>query len=89
MIANRVQPAAISVNPNSLIETFLPSGLIELKASVWRVIRNPVIICSCGSSVFTLIGIYGYIAWVPKYFEHEFRKSKSSAALLSGETQVS
>jgi len=87
-------PATISGSIASIanekpVEDDRKSRLIELKASVWRVIRNPVIICSCGSSVFTLIGIYGYIAWVPKYFEHEFRKSKSSAALLSGETQVS
>lgn len=77
----------LSLNDQSMRFFLLRAELMELKASVWRVLRNPVIICSCGSSVFTLIGIYGYVAWVPKYFEHEFRKSKSSAALLSGKPQ--
>ena len=49
-----------------------------------RIIRNPLIICGCGSSIFSILGVVGYVIYLPKYFEHEFRISKSKAGLFSG-----
>ena len=63
-----------------------PVRFQEFKASFCRIIRNPVILSSCGSNVFTILGVYGFFIWLPKYFEHEFRVSKSTAALFSGTT---
>ena len=60
----------------------------EFKKSFWRIIRNPVILSSCGSNIFTILGVYGYLIWLPKYFEHEFRVSKSRAAFFSGNSCV-
>ena len=66
-----------------------PSQFQEFKASFCRIIRNPLIICGCGSSVFSVLGVVGYVIWLPKYFEHEFRKTKSSSALFSGKKKKS
>lgn len=57
---------------------------VEFKEALRRLLRNPVLLCSCGSSIFTILGLAGYFVWLPKYFEHEFRLSKSNAAMYSG-----
>ncbi|XP_057381266.1 solute carrier organic anion transporter family member 74D-like isoform X1 [Daphnia carinata] len=58
--------------------------LAEFKQALRRLLRNPILLCSCGSSIFTILGLAGYFVWLPKYFEHEFRLSKSNAAMYSG-----
>jgi len=48
-----------------------------------------VLLASCASSVFTILGLVGYFIWLPKYFEHEFRISKSQASMYSGNRSFS
>ena len=72
----------LPVSKNLMKTTKFPCK--EFKKASLRLIRNPVLLCSCGSSIFTILGLAGYFIWLPKYFEHEFRLSKSTAAMYSG-----
>jgi len=73
-----------SATSTSAVKPKEDPGQSNFRNSLMRIIRNPLIICGCGSSIFSILGVVGYVIYLPKYFEHEFRVSKSKAGLFSG-----
>lgn len=56
----------------------------ELKGTLTRLVKNPVLVCNVLSATAHTLAVAGYWIFMPKYIETQFHQSPSRASLITG-----
>ncbi|CAH1405085.1 unnamed protein product [Nezara viridula] len=56
----------------------------ELKGTLTRLVKNPILVCNVLSATSHTFAVAGYWIFMPKYIETQFHQSPSRASLITG-----
>ncbi|XP_076039263.1 solute carrier organic anion transporter family member 74D-like [Oratosquilla oratoria] len=73
----------------STIKDSFKTFLKDMGMVLTRLLKNKVVVHSTIADFFGYNAIEGIFFWLPKYFEHQFRVDKSTAALYTGVAGIS
>lgn len=59
----------------------------DIPLSMWRLVSNPIYICTCLGACMELMIVSGFIVFLPKYLETQFSLGKSQASVFTGKCQ--
>ncbi|XP_050084289.1 solute carrier organic anion transporter family member 4A1 [Anopheles aquasalis] len=60
----------------------------DIPQSMWRLVTNPVYICTCLGACMELMIVSGFVVFLPKYLETQFSLGKSQASVFTGSIAV-
>ncbi|KAG8199391.1 hypothetical protein JTE90_000260 [Oedothorax gibbosus] len=60
------------------------NSFYELLPALKKLMKNPILMFHTMSITFQINGLFGYLVFMPKYIESQYRKTASSASFFSG-----
>ncbi|XP_022915157.1 solute carrier organic anion transporter family member 3A1-like [Onthophagus taurus] len=93
------EKTATVTSTNSIVPTQKPSGnttndsgygkdIKDIPRSMWRLACNPVYIVTCLGACMELVIVSGFVVFLPKYLETQFRLGKSQASVFTGSIAI-
>lgn len=69
---------------SSKIDSGYGKDIKDIPLSMWRLVSNPIYICTCLGACMELMIVSGFIVFLPKYLETQFSLGKSQASVFTG-----
>lgn len=69
---------------SSKIDSGYGKDIKDIPSSMWRLVSNPIYICTCLGACMELMIVSGFIVFLPKYLETQFSLGKSQASVFTG-----
>lgn len=73
-----------SSSSSSKIDSGYGKDIKDIPLSMWRLVSNPIYICTCLGACMELMIVSGFIVFLPKYLETQFSLGKSQASVFTG-----
>lgn len=78
-------PANLTKSPSSSkVDSGYGKDIKDIPMSMWRLISNPIYLCTCLGACMELMIVSGFIVFLPKYLETQFSLGKSQASVFTG-----
>lgn len=75
---------ASTETPTAKVDSGYGKDIKDIPLSMWRLVSNPIYICTCLGACMELMIVSGFIVFLPKYLETQFSLGKSQASVFTG-----
>lgn len=77
-----------SSSSSKKIDSGYGKDIKDIPLSMWRLVSNPIYICTCLGACMELMIVSGFIVFLPKYLETQFSLGKSQASVFTGKSFI-